>query len=492
MTFRRLLLPLLGVLAASGVGCAAGSRPEAERPRIDVGRTRKAPATFGKAPTDEGWLRTPPPPFPPRANPEPVVVERWLSNGTRVLASEKHDFPSVGLAFVLDRGTCDGGAAAAIYMSALGSSPDQDRYENYSYLESVAVTPRFTVTEDSVILAASVFPSLLASAISRLAPMFFAPSLTATDLEYSRQRWNGLLSTAGSRSSRLAERGLREALFGGGAYGFTLVDPSEIAAEPDARVREFRKAASSPRHLSVVVVGDTSAAIAVALLERYTKDLPRGEVGTSACAALPAPPISSEIRIIDDPGAPQSKVRIGVVGVPVGHVDGPALDVLSSALGASLSSRLNIKIREEHGFTYGVSMRSLQLRAHGLIEVGTSVETDRTADAIKGLLSELDRAAVEPLDQGELARARTNALADQGAHDNAVEALAEIASYGLRPDALALRSRAISNVTSEQLTTVAGRYLASPRRVITIVGDASRIAGPLEQLGIGKVVVQKR
>ncbi|MBX3206372.1 MAG: insulinase family protein [Labilithrix sp.] len=473
------------------LGCAPGARSDGERADAVVGRVRAPPLVSGRAPEDASWLRALPPPLAPRPLTEPPIVERRLSNGVRVLVSERHEFPSVGLAFALDRGVCDGGAAAALYALGLGGSPDRTWSENLGYLYRLAVAHRVEVSDDAVILGASAFPPLLASAISRLAPLFFAPVLASEDLARSRSRWSARLSPE-SRGSRLAERELREALFGGGGYGFTLVDPSDVAAEPDVRVREFYRAAQSPRHVSVVIVGDTTADLAVALLERYTKDLPRAEVATSGCAALPAPPISGGIRIIDDPGAAQSKLRIGFAGVPAGHVDGPALDVLSAALGSSLSSRLNLKIRGEHGLTYGVTMRSTPLRSHGRLDVASSVETERTAEALRGILTELERAAAVPLEPSELAHAQDNALVGPETHLDVAEELAKDAAYGLPANAGAVRSSAIANVTAEALTAVAGHYLAPQRRVITIVGDASRISGPLRELGIGDVVVRRR
>jgi zinc protease len=228
------------------------------------------------------------------------------------------------------------------------------------------------------------------------------------------------------------------------------------------------------------------------MLDRFTQGLPRAEVGTSTCAAFPAPPLSGEIHVIDDPGAEQSTIHIGAVGVPAGHADGPALDVLSSALGASLSSRLSLKIREEHGYTYGVHMLSREWRAHGLLEVTTSVETDKTADALRGILAELDRTAVDPLDDDELFRAKVRALPDDGANHSAVTSLHDMAAYGQPADAALRRSRALLALTASDLTRVAALYLSEKRRVVTIVGDASRITHALEGLGIGPVVSNKR
>ncbi len=487
--FAALVLCCAFILA---LGCAEPSARSAEAPDPVKLTSRERVFKVRSAPTDPTWLRTPPALWPVRGAAAPAVVERRLANGARVLIVERHDFPSVSLAFVLDRGTCDGGAAAALYAFAFGSSTAESRHESFSYLHWIGAPVQMSVSEDYLTLRSTVLPPLLSSAISRLAPMFFAPGLSSEDLTYARDIWRDKLSREGVRATRLAERALRESLFGRGAYGSVVVDASELAAEPDARVREFRRAALSPRHVSVVVVGDTTPDVVVQLLDQYTRGLPRDEVAPSGCAALPVPLRTAEIRIIDERGAEQSRVSIGAVGVPVGHADGPALDVLSSALGVSLSGRLNLKIREQHGLSYGVHMRSEQWRAHGLIEVTASVETERTAEAVKGLLSELDRAATEPLDEDELLGAKTKSFRDPGAHDEAAHLLAAVAAYGRSADEIALRWNAISNVTAQDLTRIATKYLAPEHRVVTVVGDAARIRASLGDLGIGRVVVEKR
>lgn len=213
--------------------------------------------------------------------------------------------------------------------------------------------------------------------------MFFAPGMTNEELADARSDLKAFLSSPETRRARAAEHTLHESLFGRGAYGTVLVEPAEVDAVPDARVRELRRAAASSRHVSIVAVGDTTPDTVVRLIEQSMPELPRSDIAPSGCAALPVSSSPAAIRIVDDRGAAQSVVSIGAVGVPAGDRDGPALDVLSAALGFSLSSRLSLKIRGEHGLSYNVEMSSRQWRGHGLVEVETSVETSRTADAIK-------------------------------------------------------------------------------------------------------------
>jgi zinc protease len=485
------LLPILAMLTLTTASCGGADSGVPANGTFRVAQSARPFQPTTAPSNDEEWLRTVPPPLPARPFTSHPMVEKKLSNGIRVLLMERHDFPSVGIALVLDRGTCDSGAASGIYGLALGGSPGILSRENEEYLHQIAAPFQVFVGDDYMAISTAVLPPLAYSALSRLIPIFLAPDFAGTDIDRARRRRRDILASVGVRQEQLAERALRQSLFGAASYGTVLVDPSEIDAESDAHVRDIAKVAASSRHVTVVAVGDITADALINALERSRRDLPHGDdnVSASACAALPSPSIVPQIQIVDDPGAEQSRVRIGAVGVPVGAADGPALDVLSNALGASASSRLNLKLRGEHGFTYGVRMRSYNWRAQGLIELTTNIDTARTGTALKGLVEEIDRAASAPLDDAELRRAKVKSLADDGAHPDALHSILDIAAYGLPTNAFAIRSQALIKVTSADVTKVAAQYFGSSRRSMTIVGDANRIMPLLRESGFDRSVI---
>ena len=69
--------------------------------------------------------------------------------------------------------------------------------------------------------------------------------------------------------------------------------------------------------------------------------------------SAPALPSERQIYIVDKPGAPQSQVRIGWVGVARSTPDYFPITVMNTVLGGAFSSRLNLNLREKHGYTYG-------------------------------------------------------------------------------------------------------------------------------------------
>ena len=108
----------------------------------------------------------------------------------------------------------------------------------------------------------------------------------------------------------------------------------------------------------LIVVGDVTPATVLPLLERAfgALDARRGRRASRRCPRRRSSR-AREVTIVDMPGAEQSQIRIGAVGVARSTPDYFALQVLNTVLGGSFTSRLNQNLREEHGYAYGASSR---------------------------------------------------------------------------------------------------------------------------------------
>src|SRR3982751_673793 len=98
----------------------------------------------------------------------------------------------------------------------------------------------------------------------------------------------------------------------------------------------------------------------------------------------------SEVYLIDKPGAPQSQVRIGWVGVPRSTPDYFPITVMNTVLGGAFSSRLNLNLREKHGYTYGAQSQFDMRLGPGPFVAAAGIQTDKTADALKEFFNELN------------------------------------------------------------------------------------------------------
>src|SRR5262249_44987987 len=114
--------------------------------------------------------------------------------------------------------------------------------------------------------------------------------------------------------------------------------------------------------------------------------------GAPAHVKLPPAPSRTrrEVYLVDKPGAPQSQIRIGGVGVPRSTPDYFPIEVMNAILGGSFSSRLNMNLRETHGYTYGASSSFDMRVAPGPFAAAAGVQTDKTADALREFFNELN------------------------------------------------------------------------------------------------------
>src|SRR5262249_44656763 len=128
---------------------------------------------------------------------------------------------------------------------------------------------------------------------------------------------------------------------------------------------------------------------------------------TASHPALGTPPERTrrEVYLVDKPGAPQTQIRIGEVGVPRSTPDYFPIQILNTILGGSFTSRLNMNLREKHGYTYGASSGFDMRTSAGPFVATAAVQTDKTVDALKEFFNELN-GILQPAPAEEVTRAK--------------------------------------------------------------------------------------
>jgi zinc protease len=266
-----------------------------------------------------------------------------------------------------------------------------------------------------------------------------------------------------------------------------------ITAVTRASLSDYAEANYRPGGGGLIVAGDVDAGEVQAMAEEH---LGGWAGGPSEAAAFMARPASRERRVlvVHRPGSVQSEIRVGHVGVERTTPDYFPLSIANMVLGGTFSSRLNLNLRERHGFTYGVRSR-FSFRSHaGPFEISTAVGNEVTAPAVREILNELEHLAERGPTPDEVAAARDFAA---GVFGLQLETAGQVASrvtqlvvYGL-PDAYFDEYRArLRAVTAEGAAEAAHRHVRPAEAQVVVVGDAERVAGPLEALGAGTVEVR--
>lgn len=216
------------------------------------------------------------------------------------------------------------------------------------------------------------------------------------------------------------------------------------------------------------------------------------DAGSPAAVEPAPPPPAPQIVVIHRPDAAQTELRVARLSTTRQTPDYHALVVLNLALGGQFVSRINSKLREEKGYTYG-ARTGFDLRCgDGLFLCSTAVERDATADALNDIFIELAATAGErPIAGEELERAKTS-LARGYARgletiDQIARQAAQIALYGLADDHVERFVPQVRALTADDIAGAIARWVWPAGYVTIAVGDADRIEAPIRALGLGEV-----
>jgi zinc protease len=203
--------------------------------------------------------------------------------------------------------------------------------------------------------------------------------------------------------------------------------------------------------------------------------------------------VRDQAVIVDRPGAVQSEIRVGHLGVPRNTPDYFPITVMNTILGGAFSSRLNLNLREKHGFTYGVRSSYVMRRRRGPFLVSTAVQTEVTGAAIREILGELSRIRGEPVRPEELDDARqyvagTFPLPLQTT-DGVAARLSELIIYDLPDSYLEEYAERTLAVSADDVLAAAREYLDPEGATVVVLGDAARVRDQLEEAGITAIEV---
>jgi predicted Zn-dependent peptidase len=281
-------------------------------------------------------------------------------------------------------------------------------------------------------------------------------------------------------------------LFGDHPYGRTSIgDEQALRSFTPADLKGFYENAFGPNNATLIVVGDITAGD---LLPRLERAFGTWKNVTPPTPSLPAINQVSERRVIlvDKPGAPQSEIRIGRIGVPRLTEDYHALVVMNTILGGSFSSRLNQNLRERHGYTYGAGSRFDFRPLPGPFMASAAVQTAVTDSALIEFFHEL-KGILQPVPEKELERAKNYvALSFPGEFQTVGDIsgrLEEMVIYRLPDDYFNGYVRNILSVTQADVRRVAVKYLDPNRVDIIVVGDRTQIEKKIAALNLGPMTI---
>jgi zinc protease len=267
---------------------------------------------------------------------------------------------------------------------------------------------------------------------------------------------------------------------------------TSLKALTTADLRSFHSATYQPAHATLVVVGDIRPDSVMPLLEKQFGGWKAAPAGARTTVPQAPQLTQAQVSIVDMPGAEQSQVRIGWVGVPRSTSDYFTLQVLNTILGGSFTSRLNQNLREKNQFSYGASSRFDMRLSAGPFFAGAGIQTDKTADALREFFNELT-AITKPIGAEELAKAKNYVALGFPSEFETIQDLAshleEMIIYKLPDNYFERYIANIQAVTADAVQKAAATYIQPEKFAVVVAGDRKAIEAAIRGLKLGPVRV---
>jgi len=445
---------------------------------------------------EAAWRNAQPKPGPRPALSLPVPAAFRLPNGLQVIYLSRPGLPIVSAALVVRSGTEVNPAdrpgladftAAMLTQGTATRSALQIADDAAQFGTTLSSTSSIDISQVTTSALTQNFPS----ALGLLADVVLHPAFPAEELERRRKSRTAALAEQRAEPATIARTASYAALYGEKhPYAhLELGTEAAIAATTRDDLERFWKRNYVANNAALIVAGDVTAATLRPLVARLFGGWAAGHPAI-APAAVPQP-TAARIVIVDTGKAQQSQVRVATIGAARATRDYPRLQVLNEITGGLFSSRINLNLREEHGYTYGAFSNFVMRRMAGPFFVSSGIRTDVTAPAVTEILKELKKIRDTGVTEDELALGRDSITRSLPARfetsDGVVSAISDIYLYDLGLGYYSGLPAALSTVNTESVLGAARKYFVPAQMITVVVGDRSVIEPELRKLNLGAV-----
>ena len=430
----------------------------------------------------------------------PRIVKRTLPNGLELRAVTHQSVPVAAMVLLVPGGSSvDPEDAYGLVSMTAGlldeGSRGQSALDIADRVARIGGDLDLDVGVDAVVVGLTTLDRFLDAGLALLHEMVTEPNLANDDFNRLRNLRLERLRQMKDHAAAMADRAFARVLYGSHPYGhLSLGSETSLNTMTVDATRALHAALFTPAGATLVVVGDRPEE---ELLDKAASVFGSWRAATTTMtidrdAALAPPPAEPEVRLaaVSRPGAAQSELRIGHACAPRSTPDYHVLLILNTILGGDFVSRLNLNLREQNGFTYGVRTGFNLRRGIGPFVMQTSVGTDVTGPALQEAWREIrDIGTTRPVTEPEVMQAFASVSKGYPrgfeTAGQVARSVAQLALHALPDSYFEEFVPKLSQVTVADVTAAARRYLDAEKMTTVIVGDLDKIAGSLPALGLG-------
>jgi zinc protease len=429
----------------------------------------------------------------------PEIKKTTLKNGLNVWLVERHALPVVAFNLVIQAGSDHDPATQPGLASMVADLLDEgtqkrDALQISAELESIGTSLNVNSSWDGSFVTFNCLTKHLPKALDVFADVVIHP--TFPEKEFGRVQKTRLtaLMQQKDQATTIANNAFSFILYGNNhPYGNNPSGSEQsIGAMAPTDLRKFYETYYRPNNATLIIVGDATLKSIAPMLESAMADWKRADI--PAFTVPTAAPIEKmKVYLVDKPGAAQSEIRIGYPAVPRSTPDYFPLTVMNRMLGGQFTSRINLNLREKHGYTYGARSGFAFQKGAGPFSASAGVQTIKSDSSVREFLNEINLMHDKGMTEQELDFVKKGLVGNFAlSFETSMQiagALQNIILYGLPENYFNNYLQNIDRVSLQDVGQVSKKYLDTSKMVVLVVGDLSQIKESIAKLNLGDIVV---
>jgi len=442
----------------------------------------------------------PPEPTSPPELKLPKLQRAALSNGLKVILAERHQVPLVDFTLTSDAGfaadslASPGTANLAMRLLTDGTTT-RNALQIDDELQVVGAELRASSNLDSSFVSLSALKSNLDPSLNLFSDVVLNASFPEADFKREQKLTLAGIEREQNNPNTAVLRVLPALLYGTGHPYSSPLTGSGTKESVSKLTREdlakFRETWLRPNNSTLIIVGDTTLAEITPRLEKAFATWKAGNVPRKNVKSV-SPAAKSTVYLIDKPGAQQSVIVAAELAPPTANPDEIAIKAMNDSLGGIFGSRLNMNLREDKHWSYGVRSVLRDARAQRPFYTIAPVQTDKTRESLVEVSKEL-RGIVgdHPIGADELAKIQANeTLKLPGSRETLNElsqSILDIVQFGLPDDYYETYAGKVRALKTADINGAAKEVVRPDNLVWIVVGDRAKIETGVRELNLGEL-----
>jgi zinc protease len=433
------------------------------------------------------------------AAPSLSIPDSWrgeLSNGMKVYGIEQNEIPTVNFSLVIEGGHLldnleKNGVANLMTDIMMEGTANKTPQELEEEIELLGASINMFTSREAITIQGNTLVRNFDKTMALIEEILLEPRWDAEEFARIKTSTINSIKRSDANPNAVANRVYNKVLYGEGhpfAYPTSgTVESVESITMDD--LKAFYDKNFSPSISRFLIVGKITKDKALAALTNLESNWATKEV------TIPEFPINkdrdkSSLLFVDIPNAKQSVINIGYIAEARNSDAFYPLEVMNYNLGGNFSSNINLKLREEKGYTYGARSGFSGSKIPGTFTASSSVRTNTTGESVaifRDLISEYKEGISEEdleFTKNALIKSNSRRFETQG---SLLGMLNEMSNYGLAGNYIENEEAIVKGMTLEQHKMLANKYLDASKMVYLVVGDAATQFSQFKNMGFDEV-----